>query len=135
MNTAKGFMIGVLAGGTIGTIVALLTAPKSGKQLRGDIKQKSGEYLDEAEKFYTETKNKANDIINNGKKKYASLVHDVKEKPNGILKDAEQFFTETKAKTMNAIQTSKEKLEAESQHLKSSVDAGIETYKKDIKKS
>jgi gas vesicle protein len=45
-NSVKGFLIGFLAGGTVGAIVALLTAPKSGKELRVDIKQKSGEYLE-----------------------------------------------------------------------------------------
>ena len=50
-NLTKGFLIGFLAGGTVGAIIALLTAPKSGKELRADIKQKSGEYFDEAEKY------------------------------------------------------------------------------------
>ena len=37
-NLAKGFLIGFLAGGAVGAVVALLTAPKSGKELRADIK-------------------------------------------------------------------------------------------------
>ena len=49
-NNAKGFLFGFLAGGAVGAIVALLTTPKSGKEFRGEIKQKSGEYFDEADK-------------------------------------------------------------------------------------
>lgn len=135
MNTAKGFMIGVLAGGTIGAIVALLTAPKSGKQLRGDINQRTNEYLDEAGNFFTETKNKASDMITKGKKKYTALMHGVKSKPGEILNDAEQFFNEAKVKTKDVLQTGKEKIEAEAEHLKSSVEAGVDAYKKEIKKS
>lgn len=33
----KGFLIGVLAGGVVGSITALLLAPKAGKELRQDI--------------------------------------------------------------------------------------------------
>lgn len=36
-KNAKGFWIGALAGGVIGSIAALLFAPKAGKELRKDI--------------------------------------------------------------------------------------------------
>ena len=68
INSVKVFLIGFLAGGTVGAIIALLTAPKSGKELRGDIKQKSEEYYDEAEKYLADAKNKASELINEGKK-------------------------------------------------------------------
>ena len=73
INSVKGFLIGFLAGGTVGAIIALLTAPKSGKELRGDIKQKSGEYFDEADKYFTDEKNKAGELINEGKRKYTMI--------------------------------------------------------------
>jgi len=63
-NCVKGFLIGFLAGGTIGAIVALLTTPKRSKKLRGDLKQKSGEYLDEADKYFTDKKNQADKMLN-----------------------------------------------------------------------
>ena len=34
---AKDFIIGTLIGGIVGSLTALLLAPKSGKELRGDI--------------------------------------------------------------------------------------------------
>ncbi|MHA7962616.1 YtxH domain-containing protein [Paenibacillus sp. CAU 1782] len=43
---SSGFLLGALAGGVLGSITALLFAPKSGKELRGDIAsgaQKVGE--------------------------------------------------------------------------------------------
>jgi len=89
MSTVKGFFIGFLAGGTIGALVALLTTPKSGKELRGDIKQKSDEYIDEADKYFTEKKNQAGKMFNEGKRKYTMILNDVKSKPGEILKDAE----------------------------------------------
>jgi len=68
INNVKGFLIGFLAGGTVGAIIALLTAPKSGKELRGNIKQKSEGYYDDAEKYLADAKNKASELINEGKK-------------------------------------------------------------------
>jgi gas vesicle protein len=132
-NSVKGFIIGFLAGGTIGAIVALLTTPKSGKELRGDIKQKSGEYLDEADKYFIEKKNQAGKIFNEGKRKFTMIVNDVKSKPGEILTDAERVYNDTKVKTKELLNSGKEKIETEAERIKSSVEAGIETYKKESK--
>lgn len=132
-NGVKGFLIGFLAGGTIGAIVALLTAPKSGKELRGEIKQKSGEYLDEADKYFTEKKNQAGKMFNEGKRKFTTIVNDVKSKPGEILTDAERVYNDTKVKTKELLNSGKEKIETEADRLKSSVEAGMETYKKESK--
>ena len=35
---AKGLMMGFLAGGIVGAVVALLYAPKAGRELRNDIR-------------------------------------------------------------------------------------------------
>ena len=84
-NNAKGFLIGFLAGGAVGAIVALLTTPKSGKELRGDIKQKSGEYFDEADKYYQEKKVKAGELLNEGKRKYSMMIDDATIKTKDVL--------------------------------------------------
>jgi gas vesicle protein len=127
-NNVKGFLIGFLAGGAVGAIVALLTTPKSGKELRGDIKQKSGEYFDEADRYYTETKNRAGEMINEGRRKYATIMNDIKSKPGEIINDAERLYNDAKAKTKDVLHTGKEKVELETERLKSSVKAGMEAY-------
>jgi gas vesicle protein len=133
-NNVKGFLIGFLAGGAVGAVVALLTTPKSGKELRGDIKQKSGEYFDEADRYYTETKNRAGEIINEGRRKYATIMNDIKSKPGEIINDAERLYNDAKAKTKDVLHTGKEKVELETERLKSSVKAGMEAYS-EVKKS
>ncbi len=60
--------------------LALLYAPKSGKELREDIKHKTDEYMDDAEKFIADAKVKAKDVINEGKKRSEKLVSDAKAK-------------------------------------------------------
>jgi gas vesicle protein len=132
-NNTKGFLIGFLAGGTIGAIIALLTTPKSGKEFRGDIKHKSEEYLNEADKYFTDTKNKANELFNEGKRKYTMVMNDVKSKPEELRKDAERVFNDAKGKAKDVLQSGKDKIETETERIKSSVEAGIETYKKESK--
>lgn len=117
INSFKGFLIGFLAGGTVGAIIALLTAPKSGKELRGDIKQKSEEYLDEAEKYLADAKNKAGDLIN-----------DAKSKSQDIINSAGRVFKDAKVKTTAVLNSGKEKIETETERLKSSVKDGINAY-------
>ena len=117
INSVKGFLIGFLAGGTVGAIIALLTAPKSGKELREDIKQKSEEYYDEAEKYLADAKNKASELIN-----------DAKSKSQDILNAAGRVFKDAKAKTTDVLNSGKEKIETETGRLKSSVKDGIDAY-------
>lgn len=128
-NIAKGFMIGFLAGGAIGAVVALLTAPKSGRELRADIKSKSEEYFDEAEKYLSDAKDKARELINEGKKKSEKIIHDARSKSEDILKDAEKVFKDAKVKTADVYATGKEKFESEAERIKSSVKAGVDAYK------
>ena len=119
INGVKGFLIGFLAGGAIGAIVALLTAPKSGKEFRGDIKQKSEEYFDEAERYLADAKNKASE-----------LIIDAKSKSQDILNAAGRVFKDAKVKTTDVLISGKEKIETETKRLESSVKNGIDAYNK-----
>ncbi len=127
-HSVKRFFMAFLAGGTVGAIVALLTTPKSGKKLRGNIRQKSGEYFDEADKYFTETKIKAGEMINEGKRKYATVMNDVTSKPEEILKDAQRAFKDAKLKTQDILHSGREKIETETEILKSSLKAGMDSY-------
>ncbi|MGQ9799174.1 MAG: YtxH domain-containing protein, partial [Ignavibacterium sp.] len=97
-NLGKGFLIGFLAGGAIGAAIALLFAPKSGKELRADIRQKSEEYLDDTERYIYEAREKARELINEGKKMSEKIINDAKQKSQEIIKDAEKVILEAKEK-------------------------------------
>jgi gas vesicle protein len=128
-NLSKGILIGFLAGGAIGAILALLYAPKSGRELREDIRHKTDEYMDDAEKFIADAKNKAKDVINEGKKKSEKLIFDARTKSEELLKDAERIFTDAKGKTGSFVASGKDVLDSESSKLKSAFKAGIDAYK------
>ena len=125
----KGLFIGLLTGGAIGAIVALLYAPKSGKELRKDIKNKTDEYYDETEKFIADAKVKAKDMVNEGKKRSEQLISNAKSKSEELLKNAERIFTEAKSKTGSIVSSGKEVVNGETSKLKTAFKAGVDAYK------
>ncbi|MHC1736603.1 MAG: YtxH domain-containing protein [Ignavibacteriaceae bacterium] len=128
-NLSKGLLIGFLTGGIVGAAIALLYAPKSGKELRQDIKVKADELRDDAEKYIDSAKDKAVDLYNEGKKKSEKLVADAKVKADELIKDAEKVYSDAKHKATDAINTGKETLASESSRLKHAVKAGVDAYK------
>lgn len=121
-NTGKGLFWGFLAGGVIGAVVALLYAPKSGRELRKDIKDKTDEYIGEAEKYMADAKERAKSLINEGRKKSDKIIDDAKTKSEALLKDAEKIFKDAKSKTSDTIG-------GETDRLKNAVKAGVDAYK------
>jgi gas vesicle protein len=127
----KGLLAGFLTGSIVGAVVALLYAPKSGRELRSDISQKTDEYINDAESYLEQAKDKANDLINEGKKKSEKLVADAKVKVDGLLKEAEDILSDAKNKAGDFVDTQKETLDKESNKIKSAVKAGLDSYKKE----
>ena len=128
-NAGKGLLIGLLAGGAIGAVLGLLFAPKSGKELRSDIKLRTDEYLDDADRYIADARTKAKDLINEGKKKSDKIISDAKAKSDELLKDAEKVFSDAKTKANTAYETGKKTVEEESNKLKSAFKAGVDAYK------
>jgi gas vesicle protein len=121
---SKGLLIGLLAGGVLGAVIALLYAPKPGKELRADIKNKAGEMIDDAEEYINVAKSKAVDIINEGKKRSENLITEAKKRAESLLGDAEKILTDAK-----------ERVGTEESKLKSAVRAGAEAFRGEKNKS
>ena len=62
------FCMGLLIGGALGALAGIFFAPKSGKELRSDIKGKGSEVLKDVRNIYTDAGSKTKEII--GKAKY-----------------------------------------------------------------
>ena len=52
---AKGLIVGFIAGSIVGAAIALLYAPKAGKELRADIKEKTSDLMDDAQEYIVVT--------------------------------------------------------------------------------
>ena len=95
---AKGLIIGFIAGSMVGAALALLYAPKAGKELRADIREKAGDVVEDAQEYVSRAKSKAVDIINEGKTKAATLVDDARRRADSLLGDAERIITDARSK-------------------------------------
>jgi gas vesicle protein len=102
----KGLFTGFLGGGAIVALFALLYAPKSGRELRKDIKIKTDKYYDETGKLISDAKLKAKDAVNGGLK----------------------IFTDAKSKTDSMITSGKEFIDNEKSKLKTAFKAGVDAY-------
>ncbi len=128
-NFSSGMLMGLFVGGALGATLALLFAPKSGKELRQDIKSKTDVYLDDADKYIAEAKHKASGMINDGKMKSEKLIKEAKSKSDELLKDAERILSDARSKTDEIVKTGKEKLDQKSSQVKSAIKAGVDAYK------
>ena len=132
---ARGLILGFLAGSVVGGIIALLYAPKSGKDLRNDIKLKKDEFLDDTAEYMQIAKSKANELINEGKKKSEMLIQEAKKKANTLLEDANKVLSSAKDKATDKVSGAKEKIVTESERIKDAFKAGIEAYKEEKQKT
>jgi gas vesicle protein len=117
-GTAKGLLVGFLIGGVVGAITALLYAPKSGKELRSDIKRKANDIADGASEYIKSTKMKSQDFINTGRSRSEQVVSDVREKAEHLMGDADKMLSEIR-----------ERAGSESGKIKAAFKAGVNAYR------
>ena len=129
----KGLLIGIFTGAAIGSISALLYAPKSGKKLREEIKTRSNDFLEDTDEYVSNVKEKASHLIKDVKKRSESLVADSEKKIDAMKYESEKILSDVKNKVENYIQTGKDILENESERLKSAVKKGMDVYKTEKK--
>ncbi len=97
-SMAKGLIVGFVAGSIIGAAMALLYAPKSGKELRADLREKTGDIVEDAQEYISRAKSKAVDIINESKAKASTLVDDARRRADSLLGDAERIMNDARSK-------------------------------------
>lgn len=115
---AKGLFIGFLAGGVAGAIAALLYAPKSGKELRSDIRKKADSLKEDVGEYLRTTGTRTTEMINRGKNRSDELVASTREKAEHLMDDAEKVLTDIRSRATS-----------EQGKLKSALRAGIDAYK------
>jgi len=86
------FFTGFLIGGVLGALAGIFYAPKSGKELRSDIREKGSEILKDAKEIYSDAHKKANEII-------AEARHQAGE----MKKEAESHLSEARQKTKEIL--------------------------------
>lgn len=126
---AKGLMLGFLTGGIVGAAVALLYAPKTGRELRADIKHKKDEFIDDTSEYMQIAREKAENMINEGRRKSELLIQDAKKKASSLIDDANSLLGEARDKASHKYEDTKGKLSNESDRIKDAFKAGVDAYK------
>ena len=93
-NQQGHFFMGFLIGGVLGALAGIFFAPKSGKELRSDIKEKGSEVLKDAKDIYTDASTKAKEIIGEAKHQ----AEELKKEADRHLSDARQKAKEILAR-------------------------------------
>lgn len=114
-KTGKGILY-VLLGGGIGAILALLFAPKTGKEMRGEIGDaaqkgwdKTGEFAanigDKAQTVYQDTKHKAGEFYDDAKLQINSATASISETVCEDAKAVEQKGEQILSSVIEAVKT------------------------------
>lgn len=134
-KTAKGLLLGLVTGGLVGAAIALLYAPKAGKELRNDIRMKRDDLLDDTSEFLQIAKTKASEVINEGRRKSEELISDAKKKAGTLIDDANVILNDAKEKATTTIDSTKEKLASGSDRVKDAFKAGVDAYNQEKSKN
>jgi len=67
------FLRGLFTGAILGGLVGILFAPKSGKELRAEIKKKGAETFEDAKEFYSDARGKAKAILEDARRRADEL--------------------------------------------------------------
>jgi len=78
MNGKTDWVISFFGGLAIGATLGILFAPKSGKELRNDIKDKSEKLIDTGKESVSEVVEKTKEFVEAGKEKIEELKNLVK---------------------------------------------------------
>ena len=97
MAKGKKFGLGILVGAVVGVIAGLLTAPKSGKETRQDIKNKAKEVKGAAERKLKDAHKELGKLSSQAKAKAADLKGKAKEELNELSKKADSLKEQIKA--------------------------------------
>src|SRR4030043_13253 len=95
------FLKGLVIGSFLGALAGIFFAPKPGKELRSDIKEKRSEVLKDAKEIYADASTRAKEIIEEAK-------HQARE----LKKEADRHLSEARQKAKEILARG-EKKEAE----------------------
>ncbi|HPI71901.1 MAG TPA: YtxH domain-containing protein [bacterium] len=133
------FFKGFLIGGALGAIAALLFAPKSGKELRADIKRKSEEAVEGTKRVYGETRDKAQQILAEATEKAQELREEASRQMNKARAKAEEILNRAEEKAVDftgsargLVDTTKADLAKKKDKITTALNAGIDAAKKEL---
>jgi len=89
-NAGKKFAIGTLIAAAVGYLAGILTAPKSGKETREDIKEVTTKSIGEAEKQLKRLHTELNGLLEEAKTRGSSLSEKAQKELNTLVENGKE---------------------------------------------
>lgn len=121
-NDGGEFFKGFLFGGLVGAVVSLLYAPKSGKEMREDLRTASQEIMEDAGSRLEVTQEKAD-----------ALMEQTRKQLDELRREAEAAIAELKNSALGKVEEGKSAVDKEKGRIKEALDAGVAAYQKEKK--
>ena len=99
----KSYIGGLITGGIIGVITGILMAPKSGKEIRKDISDKTDEILNDTDKLLNNAKEKATEIISETTKKAEKIIKETGNKVESLMNCTDELLILSKDKVKDSL--------------------------------
>ena len=103
----------LLIGGGIGAVLALLFAPKSGVELRGDIADATRKGIEKGKETATQLQERAGEYYEVGREKASEYIHTAQEKAGELAEKARTAAASTANPFTAAVEAGKEAYVAE----------------------
>lgn len=91
MSKGKNYLLGLISGAALGTVLGLLYAPDKGSNLRDKLSYQLNYYLEELTDLI-ERLNQEKSIISDAKKQGDLVVEDAREKAESLINEAEDLL-------------------------------------------
>jgi gas vesicle protein len=95
-KTKVNFFKGLLIGGALGALAGILFAPKSGKEMRSDIKKKGNKIVKDGKEIYADASIKAKEIIGEVKHQAKELKRDAEDAGEKIADEVHEKIGQVK---------------------------------------
>jgi gas vesicle protein len=126
----KGLFLGFVAGGVVGAIVALLYAPKPGRELRRDIRDRKDLIVDKAGEIFSGTAQTAEEFLNQERERTRQVVTSAKERAQTILDTAERSLSDAKTRASGVVDSVKQS----AGKVQTAAKAGMDSFRDELKK-
>jgi gas vesicle protein len=113
--------------------MALLFAPKSGRELRSDISDMTTDYIDKAGDMLNSATERAQQIVNDGRTRAERIIDDARERAATLLSDAENIVNEAKAKATSTTGKMTTDVKDGAAKLADAAKAGTEAFKQELR--
>jgi gas vesicle protein len=118
----------LLIGGGIGAVIALLFAPKSGQELRGDIADATRKGIDKSRETAQQIGERAGEYYENTRERAGELY-------NQAASKASEVYTQASEKVGEVAQTARATAARQTSTVAAAIDAGKKAYQEEKRKT